>query len=60
MKKRICCFLLLTTNEYRYLLPIWVFEYRHNRVKNEICFFAINAVDGTRAEVETTKMAVPK
>ena len=48
------------TNEYRYLLPVWVFEYRHNRVPDETCFFAINAVDGTRAEVVTVKMAVPK
>ena len=48
------------TNEYRYLLPVWVFEYRHNRVPNELCFFTINAVDGTRAEVVTTKMAVPR
>jgi hypothetical protein len=37
-----------------------VFEYRHNRVPDETCFFAINAVDGTRAEVVTVKMAVPK
>lgn len=48
------------TNEYRYLLPVWIVEYVYNRSPGEVCFFAINAVDGTRAELITTKMAVPK
>jgi len=48
------------TNEYRYLLPIWVIEYLYNRSPGEVCFFAINAVDGTRAEVVTIKLPVPE
>lgn len=40
------------TDDYRYLLPIWIIEYRYNAVPDEICYFAVNAVDGTRAKPE--------